>query len=130
MTGYSDAQESRSSFTLFPSCPSSSSSLASGDLAWDIIDDLPLKWAKDYVPLTLAHSKLADGEAHKFELFRMDDELSNGLSVLAVTARNHIYIFESSRGERAFRFVQVSTRGSVMHYYSFARYRNSIPPPA
>ncbi|KAF8341525.1 uncharacterized protein EI90DRAFT_3034226 [Cantharellus anzutake] len=108
----SSSRHSRASST--PSHPSSS--LSSGDPAWDIIDDLPLKWAKDYLPLAPAYLKLADGSVSKFELFQTDDRSKNGPSVLAVGAKNHIYIFESGKGERAFRFAkELYTPFTVAH---------------
>ncbi|KAF8605299.1 hypothetical protein BDV93DRAFT_521639 [Ceratobasidium sp. AG-I] len=74
---------------------------------WDIIDDLPLRWATDYVSLSRPGSKLAGLSVLFFELWR---DTSGGpgaeRTYLAVATRQCIFLYESVPGERAFRVVK------------------------
>ncbi|KAB5596339.1 hypothetical protein CTheo_324 [Ceratobasidium theobromae] len=74
---------------------------------WDIVEDLPLRWATDYVSLSKPGSKLAGMSVLFFELWR---DLSGGpgteRTYLAVATRQCIFLYESVPGERAFRIVK------------------------
>ncbi|KAJ1309059.1 hypothetical protein OPQ81_004738 [Rhizoctonia solani] len=74
---------------------------------WDIIEDLPLRWATDYVSLSRPGSKLAGLSVMFFELWK-DSSGGPGAerSYLAVATRQCIFLYESSPGERAFRAVK------------------------
>lgn len=75
---------------------------------WDIIDDLPLRWATDYVSLSRPGSKLGSLSVLFFELWR-DTSGGSGAerTYLAVATRQCIFLYESVPGERAFRVVKV-----------------------
>lgn len=76
---------------------------------WDIVDDLPLRWATDYVSLSRPGTKLAGSSVLFFELWRDLAGLSGGQKTyLAVATRQCILLYESSQGERAFRIVKAS----------------------
>lgn len=95
--------------SISPSRRSSRGSSAGTPGEWDIIDDLPLRWATDYVSLSRPGSKLAGLSVLFFELWR---DVSGGdgaeRTYLAVATRQCIFLYESVSGERAFRIVKVS----------------------
>ncbi|KAG9104722.1 hypothetical protein FRC06_011616 [Ceratobasidium sp. 370] len=74
---------------------------------WDIIDDLPLRWATDYVSLSRPGTKLAGLSVLFFELWRDLSGAPGGeRTYLAVVTRQCIFLYESAPGERAFRIVK------------------------
>jgi hypothetical protein len=77
--------------------------------SWELIDDLPLRWATDFVPLGSAGSRLVHTSVLFFDLWPEDGTLSRGGTTLAVAAKSNIFLYETLKGERAFRFVKVST---------------------
>ncbi|CAE6468462.1 unnamed protein product [Rhizoctonia solani] len=91
-----------------PSRPTPNRSLLSDTPGeWDIIEDLPLRWATDYVSLSRPGSKLSGLSVMFFELWK---DLSGGpgaeRTYLAVATRQCIFLYESIPGERAFRAVK------------------------
>ena len=77
--------------------------------AWDIVEDLPLRWATDFVPLTFANSRIFSLDVTRFELFRSENHAGRpSTMMLAVASKSCILIYEAPHGERAFRFVKVS----------------------
>lgn len=72
-------------------------------------EDLPLRWATDYVPLATPNSRLANQSVLFFELHRSADR-GRVTARLAVATRQNILLYETMHGERAFRFVKVSAR--------------------
>jgi hypothetical protein len=75
-------------------------------------DDLPLRWATDYVPLASPTSRLANQSVLFFELHGSTDR-GRVTARLAVATRQCILLYETMRGERAFRFVKVSTKIAI-----------------
>ncbi|QRV72856.1 hypothetical protein RhiJN_00870 [Ceratobasidium sp. AG-Ba] len=74
---------------------------------WDIIDDLPLRWATDYVSLSKPGTKLAGLSVLFFELWHDSSIGTAGQrTYLAVATRQCIFLYESAPGERAFRIVK------------------------
>ncbi len=71
-----------------------------------MVEDFPLRWAADYVPLAAAGSRLASASALFFEL-RTDVQGHRGHTYLAVATNSSVLLYESQKGERAFRFVKV-----------------------
>ena len=109
-----------------PRLPQRSSTLDSG---WDVVEDLPLRWATDYVPLAAPGSRLINSPVSTYALWRNDDQ-ARGSALLAVAVKSAILLYESPKGERAFRFVKVScpfffsvqgNQGALIK-----KYRNSI----
>lgn len=74
--------------------------------AWDIVDELPLRWATDYVPLASAGSRLANASVLTFAV-RRDSNHPRGNALLAVATKSSVLLYESPKGERAFRFLKV-----------------------
>ena len=89
---------------LRPRLQERSSTLDSG---WDVVDDLPLRWATDYVPLAAPGSRLMNSSVSTYALWRNDDQV-HGSALLAVAVKSAVLLYESPKGERAFRFVKVS----------------------
>ncbi|KAH9173447.1 hypothetical protein EDB89DRAFT_2113970 [Lactarius sanguifluus] len=87
---------------LRPRLQERSSTLDSG---WDVVDDLPLRWATDYVPLAAPGSRLMNSPVSTYALWRNDDQ-ARGSALLAVAVKSAILLYESPKGERAFRFVK------------------------
>jgi hypothetical protein len=75
--------------------------------SWDIVDDLPLRWATDYVPLASPGSRLSNTSALFYATWYDQHRRSTGGQFLAIATKNSILLYESPRGERAYRFVKV-----------------------
>jgi len=88
--------------------PKHQDSLDSAD-SWDMVDDLPLRWASDYVNLATTGSKLATSHVLFFELWK-NEGVGRSTSMLAVATKSSILLFETPKGERSFRYVKVSHR--------------------
>ena len=82
---------------------SSQSSLVSvASDSWDVVDDLPFRWATDYAPLATPGSKLYNVPVNFIQVGR-----NRGSVSLAVATKANIVLYEAPRGERAFSFVKV-----------------------
>lgn len=83
-------------------------SMDSVDSTWDVVEDLPLRWALDYVSLAISGSRLANTSVLFYDIWA--DSANNGRkgALLAVATKSTILLYETPRGERAFRFVKVS----------------------
>ena len=90
------------------------SSLASRDPTWDFVDELPLRWATDFVPLAAAGSRLTNLSVLFFELKREEYHGHRGSALLAVVTKTSIFLYETPKGERAFRFVKVRLRHLIL----------------
>jgi hypothetical protein len=105
----SGAEPSR---TLYPNTSPSDRCIPirydSDDSSWDVIDDLPLRWATSYVPLAPPGSRLANTTVHLFTLYNDEAARTKGATLLAVVTKGNILLYEAPWGERAFRFVKVS----------------------
>jgi hypothetical protein len=73
--------------------------------SWDVVEDLPLRWATDYVPLAAPGSRLMNSPVSTYALWR-NDEQSRSSALLAVAVKSAVLLYESPKGERAFRFVK------------------------
>jgi hypothetical protein len=76
--------------------------------SWDVVDDLPLRWATNYVALSAPGSRLTNVSVHEFSLHINDDRRTRGGAMLAVVTKSNILLYETPKGERAFRFVKVN----------------------
>ena len=81
-------------------------SSSSHEPGWDMVDDLPLRWATDYVPLAVPGSRLMNASVLTYALWRNDDT-PRGIALLAVGIKSAVLLYESPKGERAFRFIKV-----------------------
>ena len=79
----------------------------SSDDSWDVIDELPLRWATDYVPLASPGSRLLNLNVLFFELMKKGAGVSRSSTSLAIATKQSIILYESPKGERAFKFVKV-----------------------
>jgi len=77
------------------------------DSTWDIVEDLPLRWATDYVGLAAAGSRLLSTSVNCYSLWRESTNRNQSVALLAVATRSNIVLYEKPKGERAFRFVKV-----------------------
>ncbi|KAH9960520.1 hypothetical protein BC827DRAFT_1268217 [Russula dissimulans] len=84
---------------------SSQARLSAIDSGWDVVDDLPLRWATDYVPLAVPGSRLMNASVLTYALWR-NDNLPRSSALLAVAIKSAVLLYESPKGERAFRFVK------------------------
>jgi hypothetical protein len=73
--------------------------------SWDVVEDLPLRWATDYVPLAGPGSRLMNSPVSTYALWRSDEQ-SRSSALLAVAVKSAVLLYESPKGERAFRFVK------------------------
>ncbi|KAI9574412.1 hypothetical protein HD554DRAFT_2010541 [Boletus coccyginus] len=76
---------------------------APADASWDIVDDLPLRWATDFVPLASTGTRLASASVISYALWHED---TGRRALLAVATKCNIFLFETPKGERAFHFVK------------------------
>lgn len=88
---------------------------ASADASWDVVDDLPLRWATDFVPLAGAGSRLATSSVISYALWHEGGPGPGGgrhgrRALLAVATKYNIFLYETPKGERAFHFVKVTAR--------------------
>lgn len=79
----------------------------SDDSSWDVIDDVPLRWATDFVPLATPNSRLAGLTVLSYAIWSDENRVGRGGQLLAVATRSNILLYEVPKGERAFRFVKV-----------------------
>ncbi|KAJ7649614.1 hypothetical protein FB45DRAFT_778603, partial [Roridomyces roridus] len=80
----------------------------SDESSWEVLDDLPLRWARDFVPLALAGSRLLGVSVLSFALWNRAEGERHGSRVqfLAVATKSKILIYETPPNERVFRFVK------------------------
>lgn len=113
-----DLQGSTSSFGTVPGSQpfkpdpqrsDSSASAATIDSTWDVVEDLPIRWAMDYVPLAPPGSRLCGTSVVSYDLWRELNERRRGAAYLAVVIKSNILLYHAPKGERAFRFVKVSS---------------------
>src|SRR5882762_7259833 len=77
----------------------------SSDSTWDLLeDDLPLRWATDYVGLAAVGSRLTSTSVNCYALWRDNNARGQGGALLAVATKSNILLYEKPKGERAFRF--------------------------
>jgi len=85
-----------------------------------------MQWMTDYVPLATPSSKLANQSVLFFELLRYAGR-SRVTARLAVTTKQNILLYETIRGERAFRFVKVRLIIFIELLLDLFFFRNFIP---
>lgn len=107
-------QQPATSYESYLAVPSAKrqTTTASADASWDIVDDLPLRWATDFVPLASAGSRLASTSVISYALWHEGGAGPGGgrhgrRALLAVATKYNIFLYETPKGERAFHFVKV-----------------------
>ncbi|KAI3610592.1 hypothetical protein WG66_006830 [Moniliophthora roreri] len=79
----------------------------SDDASWDVVDDLPLRWAMDFVPLGASGSRLSSLSVISYALWSHDGRIaSRGGRMLAIATKSNILLYETPKGERSFRPVK------------------------
>ena len=104
-----------STASAFPSSNASSSSRRSpssrrnsGESSWNVVDNLPLRWATDFVPLAVPGSRLVGATVVTFATWSDDTRKGRmGGQLLAIATKTNILLYETPKGERAYRFVKV-----------------------
>lgn len=76
--------------------------------SWDVVEDLPLRWAFDYVSLAISGSRLANTSVLFYDIWSDPTISGRKGALLAVATKSTILLYETPKGERAFRFVKVS----------------------
>jgi hypothetical protein len=76
------------------------------DSEWDIVDDHSIRWATDYKPLASPGSRLAGTSALLFATWS-DEGRKGGEKLLAIATKSNVLLYETPKGERAYKFVKV-----------------------
>ncbi|KAH9855078.1 hypothetical protein C2E23DRAFT_901961 [Lenzites betulinus] len=76
------------------------------DSEWDIVSDLPLRWATHFTPLASAGSRLHNNPVLFYEVWRNEATRGRGGVLLAVATKSSILLYETPKGERAFRLAK------------------------
>lgn len=97
-------------------------SMDSIEESWDVVEDLPLRWASDYVSLAISGSRLANTSVLSYDIWSDPTTTGRKGALLAVATKSTILLYETPKGERAFRFVKVS--------YPRSRYYRKFPGAA
>lgn len=77
------------------------------ELSWDVVDDLPLRWATDFTSLSSTGSRMSNTSVVSYALWHEGSTSSTRRALLAVATKTNILLYETPRGERAFHFVKV-----------------------
>ncbi|KAG8993126.1 hypothetical protein FRB90_000786, partial [Tulasnella sp. 427] len=91
--------------THIPKSPSQTSVASS---SWDIVDELPTRWATDYVPFASANSRLTTVQILFYQLYKSTG--GRMPTSLAIATKSSILLYESPRNERAFKFAKASSK--------------------
>ncbi|KAJ3998024.1 hypothetical protein F5050DRAFT_1806306 [Lentinula boryana] len=87
--------------------PSSPRTDSFDSASWDMIDELPLRWATDFVPLATPGSRLSTCSVLSYALWSNDNRPSaRGGRLLAIATKSNILLYETPKGERAFHFLK------------------------
>lgn len=107
-------QQPATSYESYLAVPSAKrqTTTAPADASWDVVDDLPLRWATDFVPLASTGTRLASTSVISYALWHEGGAGPGGgrhgrRALLAVATKYNIFLFETPKGERAFHFVKV-----------------------
>lgn len=74
--------------------------------SWDVVDDLPLRWATDFTSLSSTGSRMSNTSVVSYALWHEGSTSSTRRALLAVATKTNILLYETPRGERAFHFVK------------------------
>ncbi|KAI0375925.1 hypothetical protein BV20DRAFT_959977, partial [Pilatotrama ljubarskyi] len=76
------------------------------DSDWDIVSDLPLRWATHFTPLASIGSRLHNNPVLFYDVWRHEGQRGRGGVLLAVATKSSILLYEAPKGERAFRLAK------------------------
>ncbi|KAG1752453.1 uncharacterized protein EDB91DRAFT_1102685 [Suillus paluster] len=74
--------------------------------SWDLIDDLPLRWATDFTSLSSTGSRMSNTSVVSYALWHEGSTSCTRRALLAVATKTNIFLYETPRGQRAFHFVK------------------------
>ncbi|KAG0703899.1 hypothetical protein DFH29DRAFT_1040426 [Suillus ampliporus] len=74
--------------------------------SWDVVDDLPLRWATDFTSLSSTGSRMSNSGVVSYALWHEGSTSSTRRALLAVATKTNIFLYETPRGQRAFHFVK------------------------
>ncbi|KAG2073578.1 hypothetical protein BDR04DRAFT_1094494 [Suillus decipiens] len=74
--------------------------------SWDVVDDLPLRWATDFTSLSSTGSRMSNSSVLSYALWHEGSTSHNRRALLAVATKTNIFLYETPRGQRAFHFVK------------------------
>ncbi|KAF8806229.1 hypothetical protein BYT27DRAFT_7102540 [Phlegmacium glaucopus] len=102
----------------------------SNDSEWDFVDDQTMRWATDYIPLAPAGSRLAGTSALLFATWSDEARKGRGTGgqLLAVATKSNVLLYETPKGERAFKFVKEFY--TPLQARSVAFIQQALPDPA
>ncbi|TFK94239.1 hypothetical protein K466DRAFT_593748 [Polyporus arcularius HHB13444] len=86
-----------------PAAPTRADSV---DSEWDMINELPLRWATNYTPLASAGSRLQHNSVLVYDVWKNEGQRGPGGVLLAIATKSSILLYEAPKGERAFRFTK------------------------
>jgi hypothetical protein len=100
--------------SVSPAPPPSTRS-ESSDSSWEFIDfeGLPQRWASDFVPLATPGSRLVGLHVLSYAIWSDENRKGKGGQLLAIVTKNTILLYETPKGERAFRFIKVCACDNV-----------------
>ncbi|KIM46555.1 hypothetical protein M413DRAFT_441642 [Hebeloma cylindrosporum] len=79
----------------------------SDESGWDMVEDLPLRWATDFVPLAVPGSRLVGASVVGFATWSDESRKGKmGGQLLAIATKSNVLLYETPKGERAYRFVK------------------------
>jgi hypothetical protein len=107
-TFFSQSSPTSPSFAKSPQPSESGSPPArkNPDKSDHMVEDLPLRWATDFVPL--AGSRLVGASVVGFATWSDESRKDKmGGQLLAIATKSDILLYEAPKGERAYRFVKV-----------------------
>ncbi|KAF8165714.1 hypothetical protein B0H34DRAFT_690245 [Crassisporium funariophilum] len=75
---------------------------------WDIVEDLPMRWATDFVHLAAPGSRLAGASVITFATWSDEGRKGKGAGgqLLAIATKCNVLLYETPKGERAYRFAK------------------------
>ena len=103
----------------------------SDDSEWDIVDDQCIRWATDYKPLATPGSRLAGTSALLFATWS-DEGRKGGEKLLAIATKSNVLLYETPKGERAYKFVKVCLSRNLLlknHVHSFLHLKQEFYTP-
>lgn len=94
------------------------------------VADPSIRWATDYIPLASSGSRLASTSALLFATWSDEGRKGKGTGgqLLAIATKNNVLLYETPKGERAYKFVKVCCSTESMSYTLISPNRNSILP--
>ncbi|KDQ64147.1 hypothetical protein JAAARDRAFT_144624 [Jaapia argillacea MUCL 33604] len=81
-------------------------SASSSDSSWDLVDDLPLRWATDYVSLASPGTRLSNSSVLSFDVWKDENRRSRSGALLAIATKSNILVYQTPKGERVFKFIK------------------------